>query len=76
NNYYIFILKEPKDKITLNHLKADIGSQVCLLGTEIFLDWKWEDDKMTIYLPKELRKNWTNSSYAWVIKITGEELMP
>ena len=74
NIYYTFILKKPKEKIVLTHIKAKEGSQILLLGTELYLDWEWKNNELIISFPKKLRDNWRNTSYAWVIKIHGEEI--
>jgi len=75
NIYYAYIMSRPKRKIILYNLKPKEGSQIALLGARIPINWEWENHQLIIHFPKELCDSWRNtSSYAWVLKIEGEEI--
>ena len=74
NTYYVFILNKPKRKMILSNIKAKEGSKITLLGAKLLIDWEWEDHQLIIHFPKKLCESWSNTSYAWVLKIEGEEI--
>lgn len=74
NNLYSVLLKKPDSKITLKDIKPQKDSNISILGFKNNLDWSYSaENGLEINIPKDVLKTWNSKTYAWTIKIKGEE---
>lgn len=73
NIYFAVSLEKPASEITFKYLKPAKNSKIILLGSDLELDWTYQENKgVKVHIPKDALEMETE---AWVFKIIGEEML-
>ena len=68
-------LKKPGKKIILENLKPKLNSKILLLGYDDPLPYSFnKTEGLIINIPLDILNSWNEETYAWTLKIIGEEI--